>query len=316
MDDLIRHAETPEFHSPCLIAAWPGMGSVALTAVHYLKEKLKATLFAELAPGEYFQPSGAIVSQQVIQAPEKATNKFYYYQSPDQQRDILFFLGSLQPVGHKEHEFARLVLQFAQSCGVHQIFTAAAAPSDMDYRDKPRVFAVPNNEDALKRLMELHVHFMTDGNIAGLNGLLISVAREMEMSGMCLLGEIPFFTAQIEFPKAAGSILEVLCKLIGVKVDFADMEMYALQKEKEIAPLAALLVREEDEEESKEDKDVHEHETEEAIPKSVRVRVEKMFKQAEFDGTYKSKMRLKEELDQWNLFDEYLDRFLDLFKKS
>jgi hypothetical protein len=27
-------------------------------------------------------------------------------------------------------------------------------------------------------------------------------------------------------------------------------------------------------------------------------------------------MRLKEELDKWELFDEYQDRFLDLFKKS
>jgi proteasome assembly chaperone (PAC2) family protein len=314
MDDLIRHAETPELHSPCLIAAWPGMGSVALTTVHYLKEKLKATLFAELASGDYFQPSGAIVNNQVIQTPEKPRNNFYYYKSPDQQRDILFFIGSLQPVGHKEYAFARMVLQFAASCGVRQVFTAAAAPSDMDYRDKPRVFAVPNNEDALKRLMEHHVHFMTDGNIAGLNGLLVGVAREMEMSGMCLLGEIPFFTAQIEFPKAAGAILEVLCKMIGVKVDLADMETYAIQKEKEIAPLAALLVKEEVED-AKEEKDIHE-ESEDAIPNSVRVRVEKLFKQAEFDGTYKSKMRLKEELDQWNLFDEYLDRFLDLFKKS
>ena len=44
--------------------------------------------------------------------------------------------------------------------------------------------------------------------------------------------------------------------------------------------------------------------------------IEKLFRQAEFDQTYKSKMRLKEELDRWELFDEYLDRFLDLFKKS
>lgn len=315
MDDIIRHAEAPEFHSPCLIAAWPGMGSVALTTVHYLKEKLKATLFAELAPGDFFQPSGAMVSNQVIQAPEKASNKFYYFQSPDKQKDILFFLGSLQPVAHKEYEFAKEVLRFAQSCGVRQVFTAAAAPSDMDYRDKPRVFAVPNNEDALKRLMEHHVHFMNDGNIAGLNGLLVSVAREMEISGVCLLGEIPFFTAQIEFPKAAHSILEVLCKLIGAKVNFADLDIYAKQKEKEIAPLAALLVKEEDEEPN-EEKEIPGHEAEDAVPKSVRVRVEKMFRQAEFDGTYKSKMRLKEELDQWNLFDEYLDRFLDLFKRS
>jgi hypothetical protein len=187
----------------------------------------------------------------------------------------------------------------------------------MDYRDKPRVFAVPNNPDALKRLLEYDVYFMNDGNVAGLNGLLIAVAAEHGFSGMCLLGEIPFFTAQIEFPKASIAILETLCRLLGVEVDLLDLEVYAGQKDKEIAPLAELLVKEEPEAKSEdEDKPVSGAHAEEVIPKSVRLKVEQLFRQAEFDGTYKSKMRLKEELDQWGLFDEYLDRFLDLFKKA
>ena len=49
------------------------------------------------------------------------------------------------------------------------------------------------------------------------------------------------------------------------------------------------------------------------VPKSIRLKIEKMFRQAELDKTYKSKMRLKEELDSWGLFNDYLDRFLDLF---
>ena len=322
MNKIVKHAELPELQSPCLVAAWPGMGSVALTTVHYLKEKLKAPLFAELPSHDFFAPSGALVTNQVIQPPENPSNQFYYYQSPDNMRDVIFFLGSIQPVPHREYEFAEQVLDFAESCGVRQVYSAAAAPSDMDFRDKPRVFAVPNNPESLKRLLEYNVHFMSDGNVAGLNGLLVAVARERKISGTVLLGEIPFFTAQIEFPKAAIAILEILMKFLGVKVDLVDLEIYASEKEKEIEPLADLLVKEEeppkDEEESEheEEKPVPEPHVEDQIPKSVRVRLEQLFRQAEFDGSYKSKMRLKEELDQWGLFDEYLDRFLDLFKKA
>jgi len=317
MDSVVRHTQLPELESPCFVAAWPGMGSVALTAVHYLKEKLKATLFAELPSHDFFSPSGAIISNQIILPPENPSNQFFYYQSPDRQRDIIFFLGSIQPVPHREHDFAVRVIEFAESCGIRQVYTAAAAPSDMDYRDKPRVFAAPNNPDTLKRLLEHHVHFMGDGNVAGLNGLLVAVAGQRGLSGTCLLGEIPFFTAQIEFPRAAIAILEVLNPMLGVEVDFLDLEVYAGQKDQEIAPLAELLVKEEVEpKEPEEEKPVPESQAEEAVPKSVRLKVEQLFRQAEFDGSYKSKMRLKEELDQWGLFDDYLDRFLDLFKKA
>jgi hypothetical protein len=167
--------------------------------------------------------------------------------------------------------------------------------------------------------MEYKVHFMQDGSIAGLNGLLISVAAQKEMRGICFLGEIPFFTAQIEFPNAAIAILDVITRMIGVRIDMVDLELYAAQKQKEIAPLSALLVKDDRPQEhgpEKEEDKVVPGQPEPEVSESVRLLVEKLFRQAEFDGSYKSKMRLKETLDQYGLFDEYLDRFLDLFKKS
>lgn len=42
LDLSIEIYEEPELRNPYMIAAWPGMGNVALKAATYLKEKLKA----------------------------------------------------------------------------------------------------------------------------------------------------------------------------------------------------------------------------------------------------------------------------------
>jgi proteasome assembly chaperone (PAC2) family protein len=312
---MINLYETPDLKKASFIAAWPGMGNVALTAVNYLREKLGAKLLGEIPPADYFAQTDAIVEKQIIRPPEPPINQFYYYKSRHSQNDILFFIGSVQPISHREYAFAGEILKFAQNFGTKIIYTTAAAPSDMNFHDKSRVFAVPNNRSLLKKLMEYRVHFMSEGVIAGLNGLLLSVAAEMGLKGVCLLGEIPFYTAQLEFPKASLSIVEVLTKLLNVTIDMVDLELFVTEKEKEIESVASLLMKGE-ESEDEEDHEKFIPKTESTVPRAVRLRIEKLFRQAELDQTYKSKMRLKEELDKWELFNDFLDRFLDLFKKG
>jgi proteasome assembly chaperone (PAC2) family protein len=316
MSKLITFSIRPKLKDPCLVAAWPGMGSVAMVAVNYLKDKLGAQPLGEMAQADFFTPTGALVSKQLIQPPEPPQNRFFYCRSNTSFGDLIIFIGSVQPIPHREYEFATEILNGAKMFGIQTVYTTAAAPSDMHFKSTPRIFAVPNHKDLLKKLAEYKVHFMGEGNIAGMNGLLVSVAGEMGIPGVCLLGEIPFFTAQIEFPKASFMVLEILSKLLRIDIDMVDLELYANRKEKEIEPLASLLSKgKPSAETSPTDREIV-PEPEEKVPRSVQLKIEKLFQQAEFDRTYKSKMRLKEELDKWGLFDDYLDRFLDLFKKD
>ena len=50
------------------------------------------------------------------------------------------------------------------------------------------------------------------------------------------------------------------------------------------------------------------------IPVDTRIRIEELFRQV-VKGEYDPR-ELKEELDRWNLFEEYEDRFLNIFKKG
>ncbi len=99
-------AKQMKLNKPVFLAAWPGMGNVAITAISYIKEKLGATLLAEIAPAEFFAPTGAVVADQILQAPDSPSNQFFYYKNPEKKNDILFFIGTAQPVPHMEYTFA------------------------------------------------------------------------------------------------------------------------------------------------------------------------------------------------------------------
>jgi len=50
------------------------------------------------------------------------------------------------------------------------------------------------------------------------------------------------------------------------------------------------------------------------LPVSVKERIEKLFEESRRDISKASE--LKVELDKWNVYKEYEDRFLDLFRKN
>jgi len=151
MSELVTLFKKPKLHKPTFIAAWPGMGNVAMLAIDYLKRKLGAELLGEVDPADFFAPTGATVTKQIIRAPVAPVNQFFYHKS-SMQNDILFFIGSVQPVPHREHAFALEILKVAQKFGANSVFTTAAAPSDMHFKDTPRVFAVPNHPDILPKI--------------------------------------------------------------------------------------------------------------------------------------------------------------------
>lgn len=314
MIKLYRH---PELRNPYLIAAWPGMGHVALGAVSYLAQQLRVQVLGHIKADEFFHPSGVLFTNHIIEVPKRPQNVFYYWRNPAASHDLMIFLGTSQPTTEKEYQFANVVLDVAKQFHVQRIYTSAAAPTHMRHTQTPRVFAVATAEVLLKELKQYQVELMGDGSIGGMNGLLLGVAKERNIPGICLLGEIPVYTVQLENPKSSKAVLEVLTRMLGLRIDFSDLDQLAQKKEQELEIFLERLARAEEAEGEEFDSDREHFLTGRAdkIPRAARSKIERLFRIAEQDGSETSRMRLKAELDKWGVFEEYLDRFLDLYKK-
>ncbi len=241
MESPIRFFKKPQLKSPCLIAGWSGMGGVALIATNYLRQKLQAEECGEILPHDFFSPTEVLIEGSVIQVPKFPENKFYFWDQGE-RHDLLIFVGNDQP--QQGWELAHLVLDVAEAFNVRRIYTSAAFPLWMHHSKEPRVWGTATTAQLVKYLKIYGVMPMSEGSIGGLNGLLLGVAKQRGVEGVCLLGEMPIYATRIANPKASQAILEVLTKMLGIVVDLEDLTVMAEQMEPSMEQLYGLLSEE------------------------------------------------------------------------
>jgi proteasome assembly chaperone (PAC2) family protein len=301
-----------KLHQPWLIAVWPGMGQVAISAGYYLLAKLEMEVFAELSPAGLFEMEHVEVKGGLIQPGQLPRSRFFVWHDPQGKRDIVVFLGEAQPPREKYALCGKLVA-YAKELGVVRVLTFAAMATQMHPDRDSRVFAATTQADGLDELKEMKLELLEDGHIGGLNGVLLGAVSEGGIRGTCLLGEMPHILAQLPYPKASMAVLKAFVKLAGVELDFAELEEQVQAMDEKLGELLA-GVEHALEEQIPPAEEAFSAETpeEEKIPAEDRRRIEELFTQARQDRS--KAYELKSELDRLDAFRDYEDRFLDLFK--
>ena len=316
---MIKIFKKPRLKNPNMIAAWPGMGNVALRATVFLKDKLQAKEFAQLDPAEFFYPADILIEQALVKIPELPKGKFYWWEDKISKESIIIFISDAQVTPEKSYDYANKIIDVALDFNVKRIFTFAAMPVPIDHFHKPEVWGAATHKRLIEELKRHRIKPMTRGQISGLNGLFLGVAKERGLSGTCLLGETPLYTIQIENPKASLAVLEKLTFLLNIKVDLDELNLAGRIMEEEIEKLIDYIKTSPEERA----KPISEEEIEKIkkmlsaqsrIPDSAKKRIEQLFSQSQKEISKTSE--LKKELDNWNVYKEYEDRFLDLFKKK
>jgi proteasome assembly chaperone (PAC2) family protein len=306
-------AEKLKLHHPWLVAVWPGMGHVALNAGYYLLSKLDMAVLAELDAGELFDIDHVEVKEGLIEPARRPRNRFFVWNDPEQKRDLVVFLGEAQPpIGR--YPFCKQLVSFAKDIAIERVLTFAAMATRMHPEDRSRVFGAATDDANLQELKRLELELLEEGHIGGLNGVLLGAAAEASLHGACLLGEMPHVFAQLPFPKASLAVLETFTTMYNIEIDFSELSEQAKASEEQLSELMARVeevygrTRNNDEEEV-----LPEPSEAKELTTADRRRIEALFDHA---GKDRSKaFELKRELDRLNVFKEYEDRFLDLFKK-
>ena len=181
---------TQNLNNPILIAAWPGMGHVALTASYYLIAKLGMEVLVEYASSELFDVDHVSVADGRIQPFRYPKNQIFVWRHPSGGNDLLVFIGEAQPPQGR-YGFCRKLIDFAQREGVTKVFTFAAMASPIGLQDNSRVIAAATDQATLDQLTENEIDLLSSGSISGMNGIILGVAAERNIPGGCMLGEMP-----------------------------------------------------------------------------------------------------------------------------
>jgi proteasome assembly chaperone (PAC2) family protein len=313
--------------SPWIVAVWPGMGNVAISAGYYLMAKLGMHLLAEFPAPELFDVDQVDVKNGLIQPGRLPRSRFFVWNDPRGLHDLVVFIAEAQPpVGR--FVYCHRLIEFARALGVERVYTFAAMATQMHPSHHSRVFAAATDPESLAELKRFGLAAIEDGQIGGLNGVLLGVAAENGLQGACLLGEMPHIFAQVPYPKAALAVLEAFGPMANLEIDFTEL---AEQVRAMDLKLGELLLELEhrinqpepggDESAGNEPFDEHDLETSSDTTSGPgpdtgagnHDRIDRLFDQAAHDRA--SAYELKRELDRLGLFHQYEDRFLDLFKK-
>jgi len=220
-----------------MFASWPGIGDVSLIAAEYLKEKLNAVEIGEIDPVNFFEPVGVMVEDNVVESPRFPESKFYYWQDSKTGKGLVLFIGEEQP-SSKGYELINCVLDVAQKLKVGRVYSCAAAVTRIHHSEEPKVWGVATKRELIGELNKYNVILRGDLRIAGLNGLILGIAKERDIEGICLLGEVPTYSTQVANPKASLAVLEVLTKMLGIEVDLTELGNLAEQADREMERIA------------------------------------------------------------------------------
>jgi len=302
-------ATDEQLKDPWLVAVWPGMGGVSISAGYYLMAKLGMHLLLEFPATEFFDLEQIEVKDGLILTRRLPRSRLFLWNDPQHQHDLIVFIGEAQPPV-KGGAFCRTLIEQAKALGVTRVFTFAAMATQMRPKHESRVFGAAIDRETLSQFKQLDIHLLESGSISGLNGVLLGMAAVDGLPGGCLLGEIPHIFSQIPFPKASLAVLEFFTVMAGIEIDLAELRQHATTVER---TLEDFLVRMDGAGES-----VGEAVTEtgERLPRpnsGASQRIELLFEEARKDRT--RAYELKQELDRMGVFSEFEDRFLDLFKE-
>lgn len=305
----IKSYQKIDLKSPVtFLAAWPGIGNVGIRAVDYIRQKLKLEPFAEVEASEFIAPESVVVNKGLVKLPPIPKNIFYYRKSPN----LIIFEGEVQLKDKPNAILMEQILNFAKDLGVKTIYTAAAFPVPMKLESPSNVYGAATTKGMQDFLTtECKLKLLEMGEIAGSNGILVGYAEQFNIPAASLLATIPVYAVGFPNPQASKAIVKVLEQVLKVKISYTELDLQIRELAKDLFEIRR-HIKEQFYESNQEREELHSMDTDNDIPNNVKKKIEQLFYEAKCDR--KKAYMLKEELDKWNLFELYEDRFLDLFK--
>ncbi len=234
--------------------------------------------------------------------------------------------GRRQP-SSGSYAFAEGLLEHVAEYNVERVITFASLVTQAHPSAPGRVAGIATSKKMLAELKKGGIEIVKDGEVGGLNGVLLAAAAQRGLPGIGLLGEVPVYAVGMQNPKGALAVLQTFGEMTGISLDLEE-----LQERSKAAEEAMLEMMEQNgaggeqqefepefdtedaEAEAADEPEVQVQAEPEGLDQAEKARVESLFREASENRA--KIVELKQELDRVHAFRLYEDRFLDLFKKA
>jgi predicted ATP-grasp superfamily ATP-dependent carboligase len=296
------------------------MGNVGFLTTNYLRNRANAQPLAEIDMNPHFAPDMVFVRNGMANLPKVPTSRVYFSKNPD----VLIFESDAQNTPEGNLAVAKSLMRFAADIGVSRVFTMAALPQNMSHKDDSKIFGAFTDKAMPIEFEKSGVIPMIEGYVAGFNGILLGIAKAHSIDGGCFLGTIPVFATNLNYPKTSLKMIELMEEILNINSDkteiiesiaVADSQFSAIEDRirqfssallgdfvQEQNPLSEILGAQANDNYN------------ETIPQNIMEKIERLFQDVQNDRTHAK--NLKKELDRWNVYELYEDRFLKLFKEQ
>lgn len=208
-NSFFRQLSNPALEEPVFVQGLPGFGNVGKIAAHLLIKFCGAKPFMELYSSSF--PDYVSVSPKgICHLP-----KYEFYAAPMEKNDFMIMTGDTQPsfddvVAH--YSICSDVLEVAKKNRCKLIVTIGGMPMT---DEKAQVYVAATSARLAQEFMDKGAIIYTKGRIMGATGLMLGLAKESGLDGVCLLGT----TAGFQADRGAGfSTFKFLMKALGNEV--------------------------------------------------------------------------------------------------
>jgi len=199
----------PVLENPIFVQGLSGFGNVGKIAAYLLIKFCSAKPFAELYSPS-FPDYLSVNSKGICHLP-----RYEFYAAPMEKNDFVIMTGDTQPsfddvVAH--YDLCSEILDFVEKYYCGFIITIGGVPMS---EDKAQVYVAATSPRLAAEFMEKGAVIYSKGRILGATGLMLGLAKERGLEGLCLLGTTSGFSAD----RGAGfSVFKFLMKALGNEV--------------------------------------------------------------------------------------------------
>ena len=151
---------------------------------------------------------------QSIESSKSTTN------DPLSSKDLILLTGDSQPVvPGSEYVLSEQILDLITKFNISNIYSLASYVTGTFVND-PKIYGTATNPEMVKSFRSFNISTLDNGNITGMNGLILGLGKLRGIEGICLLGETSGYVIDA---KASKNLLEIVNNVLGIHINMDEM---------------------------------------------------------------------------------------------